>query len=876
MTRLGSLGEVERETGPGTRAKIKLIEEEMDEFDRRLALIIRNNVVQPPIVTSQPGIDGTPNYLAKFALGMGGNIKLVDSIVIEVSGLVGVGTVTPANKIDVVSHSDGATGASPYGILVTHSAASTGPTSPDNTYAAMRLTSTASGAPALVDRVAGVRGEVVSAGGTYGSGLFGFDGTFTITSGSVPNATLAFAGGHFGGTVNMNISGAATKPRYLCSLLANRLEMTGGTYDITSTIGAGLVALAPEPSTGTAQANRWAGVFSESDTQSTTNLGGGNVLIDGRLVVAAAGSGNTAATASAIYTMAVTTLDTKVLFQPTSTSQKVLVLKGTGSYASNFLEIRDSNNNLGLAVTSNNYIAFKPFAATFFTYIRPAPTQVADIAYTLPNTRASAGANSILLNDGAASDPQALSWSTLAAAGLVTGTGSVNTIAKWISTTGVGNSSVTDDGADLTCQNVNINLKNSDNTSRGMFFYEPSGGGVSIVGIQAPALAGDTFYTWPNAYPTVSGQPLLSTTAGAWSWATAIRETSGNIILGGGASAAELRFLEPSGSGTNYTAIKAGAQSADITLVLPTTAAAGLLKYDGSSASSWLTGTVGQMLYHDGTNWMPLAASTTDTSQFLNSLSLIGDPQPPAWVNLTIGDIQSGTLGTGMGGTGLTTYAQGDMLYYSSGMQRLAKSTTATRYVANTGTSNNPAWAQVNLANGVTGTLPVTNGGTGQASALTQYGVIYGSTTTAMASATGLKVDATNQRIFATYSGLTTEGEGVTWIGDVVALTAQTAAIGATNMTNGAARMLHRVSYYLVTTTADVTAGTIQVSIGYTDVLGATTQVSAALSLAATGRTSGQFFIQRASGNITYATTLVGIMGTAQYALYLTLELLSN
>src|SRR5262249_13399265 len=37
-----------------------------------------------------------------------------------------------------------------------------------------------------------------------------------------------------------------------------------------------------------------------------------------------------------------------------------------------------------------------------------------------------------------------------------------------------------------------------------------------------------------------------------------------------------------------------------------------------------------------------------------------------------------------------------------------------TRYLSNTGSSNNPAWAQVDLASGVTGNLPVTNlnGGT--------------------------------------------------------------------------------------------------------------------------------------------------------------------
>lgn len=60
---------------------------------------------------------------------------------------------------------------------------------------------------------------------------------------------------------------------------------------------------------------------------------------------------------------------------------------------------------------------------------------------------------------------------------------------------------------------------------------------------------------------------------------------------------------------------------------------------------------------------------------------------------------------------------QGDILYGSSAgvISELPKDTNATRYLSNTGTSNNPAWAQINLANGVTGNLAVgnLNSGTG-------------------------------------------------------------------------------------------------------------------------------------------------------------------
>ncbi len=70
-----------------------------------------------------------------------------------------------------------------------------------------------------------------------------------------------------------------------------------------------------------------------------------------------------------------------------------------------------------------------------------------------------------------------------------------------------------------------------------------------------------------------------------------------------------------------------------------------------------------------------------------------------------------GTIPTTRGGTGQSSWTQGDIPYYTSGssLSKLAKNTSATRYLSNTGTSNAPAWSQINLANGVTGDLPFAN-----------------------------------------------------------------------------------------------------------------------------------------------------------------------
>ena len=78
-------------------------------------------------------------------------------------------------------------------------------------------------------------------------------------------------------------------------------------------------------------------------------------------------------------------------------------------------------------------------------------------------------------------------------------------------------------------------------------------------------------------------------------------------------------------------------------------------------------------------------------------------------------------------GTGhvFESQATGDILYASSAtvLSRLAKSATSTQYLANTGTSNVPAWNEVALDTGVSGTLPVANGGSG-ATSLTDKAVL--------------------------------------------------------------------------------------------------------------------------------------------------------
>lgn len=120
-----------------------------------------------------------------------------------------------------------------------------------------------------------------------------------------------------------------------------------------------------------------------------------------------------------------------------------------------------------------------------------------------------------------------------------------------------------------------------------------------------------------------------------------------------------------------------------------------------------------------------------------NALLSGGVATAPSWGKVGLTTHISGTLAEGNGGTNQTTYAQGDLLYASAAntLGKLAKDTNATRYLSNTGTSNAPAWAQIALGTGVSGQLPVSNGGTGLASGTSGGVLCFTGTTTGASSA---------------------------------------------------------------------------------------------------------------------------------------------
>lgn len=126
-----------------------------------------------------------------------------------------------------------------------------------------------------------------------------------------------------------------------------------------------------------------------------------------------------------------------------------------------------------------------------------------------------------------------------------------------------------------------------------------------------------------------------ATTVNAFGAATTVNTGASATQIwnfGGSTTASEFRFLEPSGSGTNYTAFKAVAQSANITYSLPATVgAAGTFLRDaaGNGVLDWAAGatisglTTTAIVTANGTTAVqtPSATSTMDSS---GNMSLAG------------------------------------------------------------------------------------------------------------------------------------------------------------------------------------------------------------------------------------------------------------
>lgn len=207
------------------------------------------------------------------------------------------------------------------------------------------------------------------------------------------------------------------------------------------------------------------------------------------------------------------------------------------------------------------------------------------------------------------------------------------------------------------------------------------------------------------------------------------------------------KFLTTDGSNASWSAVGGGTVSSvalsapDFLTVTgsPVTSSGTLtMTYSGTALPAANGGTgntgyaVGDILYASGATTLSKLADV-DTG---NALISGGVNTAPSWGKIGLATHVSGTLATGNGGTGLTSYAVGDLVYASgtTTLSKLADVATGNALISG-GVNTAPSWGKISLSGTqhVTGTLPVGNGGTG---AITLTGILKGNGTSAFTAAT--------------------------------------------------------------------------------------------------------------------------------------------
>lgn len=168
------------------------------------------------------------------------------------------------------------------------------------------------------------------------------------------------------------------------------------------------------------------------------------------------------------------------------------------------------------------------------------------------------------------------------------------------------------------------------------------------------------------------------------------------------------------------------------TLEVNVTGLAGVIgvPHGGTGISSYV---VGDILYASATTTLARLADIAVGNALISG----GVGVAPSWGKITLTSHVSGVLPVANGGTNISSYVVGDLLYASGAttLSKLPDVATGNALISG-GVTTAPAWGKVGLTTHISGVLPIANGGTNGSATPTAGEVPYG-TGTAYAFTTG-------------------------------------------------------------------------------------------------------------------------------------------
>lgn len=195
------------------------------------------------------------------------------------------------------------------------------------------------------------------------------------------------------------------------------------------------------------------------------------------------------------------------------------------------------------------------------------------------------------------------------------------------------------------------------------------------------------------------------------------------------------------------------------------------------------------------------ASATTDTT---NAANITSGTLPTARLSgsytgisgvgtLTAGTWNASTIGAAYGGTGLTSYAVGDLLYAdtTTSLAKLADVVVGNALISG-GVGTAPSWGKIGLTTHVSGTLGVANGGTGAA---TLTGYVYGNGTGAFTASTSIPNGATTATSANTASAIVARDASGNFSAGTITAALSGNATTATTSTNLAGGSLGTIPY---------------------------------------------------------------------------------